>query len=56
MKWASHLSTKDNVEACIHESVEVVHRQMEDDPVHLTFIFVSQQFKQQYEKIPGLIR
>ena len=40
----------------IGDGPEVVHRQMEDDPVHLTFIFVSQQFKQQYEKIPGLIR
>lgn len=56
MKWASHLSTKDNIEACINESTEVVRSQMEGAPVHLTFIFVSQQFKEQYEEIPGLIR
>ena len=56
MKWASHLSTKDNIEACINESVEVIRSQMEGASVQLTFIFVSQQFKEQYEKIFGLIR
>jgi len=56
MKWASHLSTKDNIEECIDESVEVVLGQMENDLVHLTFVFVSQQFKEQYEKVPELVR
>ena len=56
MKWASHLSTKDNIEACIDESIESIRNQMEGESAHLTVIFVSPQFKDQYETIPKLIR
>jgi small ligand-binding sensory domain FIST len=56
MKWASHLSTQDNIEACIDEAVEAVRNQLENSPAHLTVIFVSPQFKEQYEEIPGMIR
>ena len=56
MKWASHLSTKDNIEACIDESIEAIRSQMGGDSVHLTVIFVSPQFKDKYNEIPKLIR
>jgi len=56
MKWASHLSAKNNIEACIDESIEAIRSQMGGDPVHLTVIFVSPQFKDKYNEIPELIR
>ncbi|MBT5258804.1 MAG: hypothetical protein HOL75_07885 [Nitrospina sp.] len=56
MKWASYLSTKDNIEACIDESIEAIRKQMGGDSVHLTVIFVSPQFKDKYNVIPELIR
>ena len=45
MKWASHLSTKENIEACIDESIEAIRSQMGGDSVHLTVIFVSPPFQ-----------
>ena len=56
MKWASHLSTKDTIEACIDESVESIRSQMGGDFAHLSVIFVSPHFKDKYEEIPKLIR
>ena len=56
MKWASHLSTQNNIEACVSESVEAIISQMDGKSVDLTIIFVSPQFKDKYEEIPQLIR
>jgi small ligand-binding sensory domain FIST len=56
MKWASHLSTQNNIEACVDESVEAILSQMDGKSVDLTIIFVSPQFKEKYEEIPKLIR
>ena len=56
MKWASHLSTQNNIEACVDESVEAILSQMDGKSVDLTIIFVSPQFKDKYEDIPKLIR
>ena len=56
MKWASHLSTENNIKACIDESVKAIRHQLDGNPVHLTIIFVSPQFKNNYEEIPKLIR
>ena len=56
MKWASHLSTQNNIEACIDESVEAILSQMNGKSVDLTVIFVSPQFKDKYQEIPKLIR
>jgi small ligand-binding sensory domain FIST len=56
MKWASHLSTQNNIEACVDESVEAILSQMDDKSVDLTIIFVSPQFKDKYQEIPKLIR
>jgi small ligand-binding sensory domain FIST len=56
MKWASHLSTQNNIEACVDESVEAILSQMDGKAVDLTIIFVSPQFKGKYEEIPKLIR
>ena len=49
MKWASHLSTQNNIEACVAESVEAILSQMDGKSVDLTIIFVSPQFKDKYE-------
>ena len=51
MKWASHLSTKDNIEACIDESIEAIRSQMGGDAVHLTVIFMSPQFKDDSRRV-----
>ena len=56
MKWASHLSTQNNIEACVDESVEAILSQMDGKSVDLTIIFVSPQFKDKYKDIPKLIR
>ena len=56
MKWASHVSIKNNIEECIDESIKAVRNKMGDDEVHLTVVFVSPQFKDKYEEIPKLIR
>jgi small ligand-binding sensory domain FIST len=56
MKWASHLSTQNNIEACVDESVEAILSQMDGKSVDLTIIFVSPQFKDKYKEIPKLIR
>ena len=56
MKWASHLSTQNNIEACVDESVEAILSQMDGKSVDLTIIFMSPQFKDKYEEIPKLIR
>ena len=55
MRWASHLAIQDNIEACIDEAVEAVRGQLENAPAHLTVIFVSPQFKERYDEIPGMI-
>ena len=56
MRWASHLSTYDTIEACVERSIEAVRKQMGGEEVHLTLVFVASQFKDQYEEIPKLIR
>ena len=55
MRWASHLAIQDNIEVCIDEAVEAVRGQLENAPAHLTVIFVSPQFKERYDEIPGMI-
>ncbi len=56
MKWASHLSIENNIEACVDESIEAIRSQMGKDSIHLTVIFVSPHFKGGYNAIPKLIR
>jgi small ligand-binding sensory domain FIST len=56
MKWASHLSTQNNIEACVDESVEAILSQMDGKSIDLTIIFMSPQFKDKYKEIPKLIR
>lgn len=56
MKWASSLSSNDNIETCIEESCQAIINQLGDKPIHLTTIFVSPHFKKHYHLIPDLIR
>tara|TARA_B100000315_G_scaffold35193_1_gene29849 strand:+ start:203 stop:1387 length:1185 start_codon:yes stop_codon:yes gene_type:complete len=56
MRWASHLSTCDTIEACVEQSVEAVRKQMGGEQIHLTLAFVASQFQNQYEGVPELIR
>ena len=39
----------------LDEAVEAVRGQLENAPAHLTVIFVSPQFKERYDEIPGMI-
>ncbi len=56
MRWASHLSTYDTIEACVERSIGAVRKQMGGEEIHLTLVFVASQFKGQYEEVPKLIR
>ena len=56
MKWASHLSTKDTIAACVDEAAKAVNQQLDDKEAHLTVLFVSPDFKDDYEKIPEMLR
>lgn len=56
MKWASAISTQDNIEACVEETSRIVLDQLGGNEAHLTVIFVSPDFKENYKRIPELIR
>lgn len=56
MKWASAISTRESIEACIDETSANAKKVLGDAPPHLTIIFVSPHYRQQYKDIPRLIR
>jgi len=56
MKWASHVSTQETIEACVEEAVENVTQQLAGREADLTVIFVSPHFRTQYRAIPQLLR
>ena len=56
MKWASHVSTQETIEACVEEAVESVTQQLAGREADLTIIFVSPHFRTQYRAIPQLLR
>ncbi len=56
MKWASSISTQENLDGCIEEITQAIGGRMGDREIHLTLIFVSPHFKDFYKQIPGLIR
>ena len=56
MKWASHVSTQETIEACVEEAVESVTQQLAGREADLTVIFVSPHFRTQYRAIPQLLR
>jgi small ligand-binding sensory domain FIST len=56
MKWASTLSTKSSIEDCVREAVENIKKDLGDLNPDFTTVFVSPHFKDDYSKIPNLIR
>ncbi|HIE41880.1 MAG TPA: hypothetical protein EYP95_01305, partial [Nitrospinaceae bacterium] len=55
MKWVSSLSRQTDIDSAIQEAAESVIRQLGKDNADLTIVFVSQQFKEFYDKVPELI-
>lgn len=56
MKWASHISTQETIEACVEEAVAAVARQLAGRDADLTLVFVSPHFRTEYRAIPKLLK
>jgi len=56
MKWASAISTQENIVSCIEETIESIRKKLDGVEPHLTIIFVSPHYGGDIEKIPELIR
>lgn len=56
MKWASHLSTQETIEACIEEAAAAVTEQLAGREADLILAFVSPHFRTQYRSIPRLLK
>ena len=56
MKWASHLSTQETIEACVEEATAAVTEQLAGKEADLTIAFVSPHFRTQYRAIPQLLK
>ena len=56
MKWASHLSTAETLEACIDEAATAVNRQLAGHDPDLVLVFVSPHFRTQYRSVPPLLK
>jgi len=56
MKWASAISTNENLEAAVDECIVDLKSRLGDLETHLSVIFVSPHFSSQYSRVPGLLR
>jgi len=56
MKWASAISTQENIEQSVAEVCRSVREQLGDGDVHLSVVFVSPHFKDHYQRIPLLLQ
>lgn len=56
MKWASAISTQEDIAGCIQETAQAVKSQLQGKPADLTVIFVSPHFQDSYNEIPRMIR
>ncbi len=56
MRWASHVSTHETLEACVEEAVAEVAQQLAGRDSDLTLVFVSPHFRTHYRAIPQLLR
>ena len=56
MKWASHISTQETIEACVEEAVAALARQLAGRDADLTLVFVSPHFRTEYRAIPKLLK
>lgn len=56
MKWASAITTQDNIELGIEEATESLLQQLDGKTADLTIIFVSPHFAERYHEISSLIK
>lgn len=56
MKWASSISIKENIEECVEETCAQIGTQLGDAEPHMTIVFVSPHYQEDYTKIPEMIR
>jgi small ligand-binding sensory domain FIST len=56
MKWVSAIATEENLKDSVEQATRAVLEQLDGLKPHLTVIFVSTNFKQYYEAIPGMIQ
>lgn len=56
MQWASAILSEKGIEDCVAGTVEQIRSQLGDKTPHLTLLFVSPHFKEDYGRIPALIR
>jgi len=56
MKWASAITTQDNIESGIEEATESLLQQLDGKSADLTIIFVSPHFAERYHEISALIK
>jgi small ligand-binding sensory domain FIST len=56
MKWASAITTQDNIELGIEEATESLLQQLDGKSADLTIIFVSPHFAERYHEISSLIK
>ena len=55
MKWASAISTQDNIESSVEEAMANILSQLDGNKADLSVIFVSPHFAEHYNKIPSMI-
>ena len=56
MKWASAITTQDNIESGTLEATEKILSQLDGKSADLTVIFISPHFAERYQEIPAMIR
>jgi small ligand-binding sensory domain FIST len=56
MKWASAITTQDNIESGIDEATENILEQLDGKKADLTVIFISPHFAERYPEIASLIK
>jgi small ligand-binding sensory domain FIST len=56
MKWASAITTQDNIESGIEEATENILAQLDGKQADLTVIFISPHFAERYQDIVSLIK
>ncbi len=56
MQWASSISSDGNIETCVQQTCADIKSQLGDKTADLKIVFVSPHFKDDYSRIPDLIR
>jgi len=56
MKWVSAIAKEEDLKTSVEQAARSIRDQLDGKDPHLTVLFVSPNFKQYYESIPGLIQ